>query len=70
MRRITLDVSPSGVVVACRDCPDWRAFRFARKEAWQAARAHELRAHPGARQATTALHHYRDTPTAIPARSR
>lgn len=63
MKRLSVDYSTSsGALVTCADCPYWYAFRFTRKEGWEAARAHELRAHPGARQATTALAHYRDTP--------
>lgn len=62
MKRLSLDVGASGIVVVCADCPFWRAFRFTRKDAWLAGRDHEMRAHPGATQATTALHHYRDTP--------
>ncbi|GEB94393.1 hypothetical protein GCM10009724_09580 [Microbacterium lacticum] len=62
VKRISLDVSSSGVVVRCADCDFWTAFRFTRREGWEAAREHERRAHPGARQATTALHYYRNTP--------
>lgn len=62
MTRIRLDATAISVVVTCRDCPHWYAFRFTRREAWEAARGHERLVHPGSRQATSALHKFRDTP--------
>lgn len=63
MKRFSVDYSPtSGVLISCGDCQHWHSMRFTRKEAWTAAREHERRSHPGSTQATTALHHYRDTP--------
>lgn len=52
---IRLDFSRESVVVTCEECPAWYGFGFTREEGWKAARRHELRAHPGAKQATMAL---------------
>ncbi|MCC2032191.1 hypothetical protein [Microbacterium allomyrinae] len=60
--RIRLDATKISVVVTCTDCPHWSAFRFTKRDAWQAARAHEKRAHPGATQATSNLAKHADTP--------
>lgn len=58
--RLHVDYSPdTGAVVACHDCPHWFAWRWTRVEAWEAARAHELRCHPGSMQATTALSYWK-----------
>jgi len=60
--RIRVDYSPdTGAVIVCAECPHWHAWRWTREEAWEAARAHEVRAHPGSTQATTALAYYAGT---------
>lgn len=43
---IRLDVSSTGVVIHCRECLHWAAFRFTKKDAWEVACAHEERVHP------------------------
>ncbi|ALJ20314.1 hypothetical protein [Microbacterium sp. No. 7] len=48
----------TGAVVVCTECPEWFAFRFTRRDGWAAARDHEQRVHPGARQASNALAHH------------
>lgn len=60
--RIRLDATKNGIVIVCRDCPYWYAFRFEKVAAWESAREHEKLVHPGAKQATAALAKYRDTP--------
>lgn len=59
---IKLDSTQISTVVLCTDCPFWFGFATDRKDGWRVGRGHELRAHPGATQATTALAHYADTP--------
>lgn len=44
---IALDESASVIVVYCSEHPWWRACRFFRDEAQDAACAHEEREHPG-----------------------
>lgn len=44
---ISLDASPSIVVIACTEHPWWRAMRFTKEDAWTAACAHEEREHEG-----------------------
>lgn len=43
------------VVVRCRECPEWYAYAQDRLDGWRVARAHELRAHRGEKQALRAL---------------
>lgn len=45
----------TGAVAQCAECPFWFAMRFTRREAWEAVRAHEKRAHPGSSQAIMAI---------------
>ncbi len=52
---IKLDSTSNSVVVLCTECPFWYGFAFTRKEGWEVGRGHEVRAHPGATQATKAL---------------
>jgi hypothetical protein len=44
---IGLDCDPYGIVIYCTEHPWWRAFRFYKDEAWDAACAHEEREHTG-----------------------
>lgn len=44
---IKLDCSPSGIVIYCEQHDWWRAFRFHKDEAWDAACGHEEREHEG-----------------------
>lgn len=44
---IGLDCSASLIVVYCSEHPWWRACRFHKDEAWDAACAHEEREHEG-----------------------
>lgn len=60
MKRLYVDVTASTVLIKCRECEWWYALRFTRKEAWEAGRDHELRAHPGSTQATTALAYHEE----------
>ncbi|KAA9105012.1 hypothetical protein [Microbacterium rhizomatis] len=43
---IKLDSSSTGIVVYCTECEYWRAFRFHKDDAWDAACLHEERVHP------------------------
>lgn len=55
-KRARVDYSKeTGAVATCDECEFWWAMRWTRREAWQAVRAHEQRAHPGATQATVAI---------------
>lgn len=64
--RIRVDYTEeTGAAISCRDCPHWHAWRWTRVEAWEAAREHERRSHPGARQATTNLAYWRHKTPAI-----
>lgn len=47
---IRLDASTVGVVIHCRECGHWSAFRFTKLEAWAVAIAHEERVHPEHRE--------------------
>lgn len=55
-KRLRMDCTSNGCLALCDDCPEWFAFRSDREAAWRAGRDHEMRAHPGSTQATTALH--------------
>lgn len=46
---IRLDVSRSGIVIYCRKCGHWAAFRFTKPEAWAVALRHEADVHPDER---------------------
>ena len=50
---IRIDSSSSGVVIHCRACEHWSAFRFSIADARTCAEAHEALVHPE-------LHHHRD----------
>lgn len=52
---IYLDVTRESVVVVCETCEIWHVMRFTKLEAWEAAAAHEARAHPDITQARDAL---------------
>lgn len=54
---IYLDCTAVSVVVCCRACGHWRAFRFTKLDGWRAAAAHEERTHPNLWQARDALAH-------------
>lgn len=55
MRHTSLDVSrESGILITCRSCTWWYAFRFDHLEAHDAAVDHEARVHPGATGAAAA----------------
>lgn len=56
---IRLDCTRVTVVILCDECEFWRAMRFTKLEAWEAAAAHEKRTHPGAVQAQNALSKFR-----------
>ena len=56
---IRLDFTKETVVIVCDKCPYWRALRFDRGTAWQAAADHEQIAHPGQLQARLAFGMYR-----------
>lgn len=47
---IRLDASCVGIVIHCRECGHWSAFRFTKAEAWEVAIAHEERVHPARRE--------------------
>lgn len=42
---IRLDCSSTGIVVWCAEHPYWRAFRFLKADAWDAACGHEELCH-------------------------
>lgn len=48
---ITLDWSPSCVIVKCADCEFWTGFGFDRDHGWRVAAAHEKEFHTGESQA-------------------
>lgn len=50
--RVRIDASARTFVVVC-DC-GWRGLGMSRADAWDQARRHELRAHPGHEDTTTA----------------
>lgn len=59
--RASVDCSKeTGCVARCSECDFWFAMRWTRREAWQAVREHEKRAHPGAKQASKVLAYMRD----------
>lgn len=56
---IRLDFTKETVVIVCDKCPHWRALRFDRETAWQAAAGHQSAAHPGDSQSRLAFGMYR-----------
>jgi hypothetical protein len=42
---IKLDISTTGIVIWCQECDHWRAFRFLKEDAWDAACLHEELVH-------------------------
>lgn len=48
---IRLDCSTvTGIVIYCRECGHWSAFRFTKEQAWACAIAHEELVHPARRE--------------------
>lgn len=56
---IYLDVTQESIVVVCDVCRIWHTMRFTKLEAWEAAAAHEARAHAEITQARDALSTFR-----------
>lgn len=52
---IHLDISSTGIVVYCLECPYWTAFRFHKEDAWAAAVVHEERTHPDRKEQRNAM---------------
>lgn len=53
--RLYLDCTRVSVVIKCRDCEYWSAFRFTKLEGWRSAARHEALCHPGSYEARDAL---------------
>lgn len=48
-----IDVSSSGILIVCTDCPFWFAFAFDMADAQNRSCDHEERVHPGMNVAST-----------------
>lgn len=52
---IWLDITPCSIVIVCNECEFWRGLALNVDDAWDRARAHEQKCHPGSDQVADAI---------------